>query len=527
MANFGRKTDLDYELKDFRSKWWRLNNLYYVTGKNGKPIKFNMWPEQAEYFNNMHTRNIILKARQRGFTTFVCLLQLDAALFEGAKCALIAHTGPDAKRLFREKVKFAYDNLPDLIKAANPVTYNTVSELVFKKGGSLYVSNSFRGGTLKYLHISEFGKICAKYPEKAREIVTGAIEAVSKESFATIESTAEGRSGYFFDYCQNAKRSHETKRHLATLEWKFFFFSWFTADEYRSSEEDTKNTVIPERLTRYFDTLEKKLDIKISSERRAWYTTKEKALGEDMRREYPSTPDEAFAQAVVGSYYAKQFAFLYKNDRFVENDKMPKNDAPVNTYWDIGVGDDTSIWFVQKIGSEFHVIDHYANSGEGLRHYMGVLKRKAEQNSWRYGEHWAPHDIDNREFGNDGKSRHQSALEGYEIDGVRYTINFNKVPRMSIEDGIEAVREILPKCWFDADRCGLNDAGKEGVGERRGALVNLESYRKAWDDRNGCWRDRPLHDASSHDADAFRYFAVANTSRDRVAKKARKMGIPR
>lgn len=527
MANFGRKTDLDYTLKDFRSKWWRLNNLYYVNNKKGKPVKFHMWPEQAEYFNNMHTRNIILKARQRGFTTFVCLLQLDAALFEGAKCALIAQTSGDAKKLFREKVKFAYDNLPDLIKAANPVTYNTVSELVFKKGGSLYVSNSFRGGTLKYLHVSEFGKICAKTPDKAREVVTGALEAVAKESYATIESTAEGRSGYFFDYCQRARRAKEINKELSLLDWKFFFFSWYEAEEYQLSEKDTRLTVIPERLTRYFDTLEKKLGIEISPARRAWYTVKERDQGEDMRREYPSTPDEAFAQAVVGAYYAKQFAFLYKNDRFIERDKMPKNDAPVNTYWDIGVGDDTSIWFVQKIGKEFHVIDHYANSGEGLRHYMSVLKRKAEHNSWRYGEHWAPHDIDNREFGNDGKSRHQSAREGYEIDGVRYTINFNKVPRMSIEDGIEAVREILPRCWFDADRCGLNDTGKEGVGEKRGALVNLESYRKAWDDRNGCWKDKPLHDASSHDADAFRYFAVANTSRDRAAKKARRMGIPR
>lgn len=525
---FSRKSDLDYTLADFHSLYWRLNNLYYITNKDGKRVKFKMTKEQFEYFKGMHTRNIILKARQLGFTTLVCILQLDAALFEGAKCALIAHTLPDANRLFEEKVRYAYNNLPDLIKAANPASNSSAGTLRFKRGGSLYVSNSFRGGTLRYLHISEFGKICARFPDKAREIVTGALEAVSKECTATIESTAEGRAGYFYQYCQTAQKMRDTNQGVTALDWKFFFFPWYTSDDYRSSPKDTKLTKVPDRLTRYFDELEARLNVKIDPSRRAWYTTKERTLGEDMRREYPSTPEEAFAQTVVGAYYAKQFAFLYKNDRFIPTELMPDNNhVPVSTYWDLGVGDDTSIWFVRKVGDEFHVIDHYANSGEGLRHYMKVIKDKAAQNNWRYESHWAPHDIDNREFGNDGKSRHNIAKEGYDIDGVRYTINFEKVPKMSIEDGIEAAREILPKCYFDMDKCGLNEPGKEGVGERRGALVNLESYRKAWDDRNGCWRDRPLHDSSSHDADSFRYFAVANTKRSRKAKPTRVRGIAR
>ncbi|HEY4714056.1 MAG TPA: terminase, partial [Aquirhabdus sp.] len=105
-----------------RDKLWRLNNLYLITDKRGKQIRFRMTPEQLEYFQGMHTRNIILKARQLGITTEVCIIQLDAALFEGAKCALIAHTLNDAKRLFREKIKYAYDKLPDEIKQANPAS---------------------------------------------------------------------------------------------------------------------------------------------------------------------------------------------------------------------------------------------------------------------------------------------------------------------------------------------------------------------------------------------------------------------
>ncbi len=138
-----------------RDKLWRLNHLYWITNKEGKPVRFKMTPEQLEYFEGMHTRNIILKARQLGFTTEVCIIQLDAALFEAAKCALIAHTLNDAKRLFREKIKYAYEKLPDEIKAANPASNDAAGELVFSKGGSLYISTSFRGGTLRYLHVSE------------------------------------------------------------------------------------------------------------------------------------------------------------------------------------------------------------------------------------------------------------------------------------------------------------------------------------------------------------------------------------
>ena len=479
-----------------RDKFWRLNHLYWITDKQGKPVRFKMTPEQLEYFEGMHTRNIILKARQLGFTTEVCIIQLDAALFESAKCALIAHTLPDAKRLFREKVQYAYKKLPDEIKAANPASNDSAGELVFQKGGSVYVSTSFRGGTLRYLHVSEFGKICAKTPHKAREIVTGAFEAVSSECFTTIESTAEGRSGYFFDYCQTAEKAQIQNKTLSNLDWKFFFFSWWKNPQYSLPPVER----IPERLVDYFCELEHKHGVNLTDGQKAWYYAKEKTLGDDMKREYPSIPEEAFAQSVEGAYYAKQFRYLYEHNCI---GTLPDNShLPVHTYWDIGVGDSTSIWFVREVGTEFHIIDHYSNSGEGLRHYMKVLKDKG----YTYASHNAPHDIDNREFGSDAKSRKELASEGYEIDGNIYSIDFEVVPKMSVDDGIEAVREVLPSCVFDEAQC------EEGI-------THLESYRKEWDDRLGCWKDKPLHDFTSHDADAFRYFAVTQKMRKQFAKK--------
>lgn len=482
-------------MKLLRDKRWRLNNLYFITDKSGKKVRFRMTDEQIEYFDGMHTRNLILKARQLGFTTECCIIQLDAALFESAKCALIAHTLNDAKRLFREKVKFAYDNLPAEIKAANPARNDSAGELVFSKGGSLYVSTSFRGGTLRYLHVSEFGKICAKFPHKAREIVTGAFEAVAIDCFVTIESTAEGRAGYFFDYSQAAERQQLSGAVLGLLDWKFFFFPWWSNKEYRL---DATGVTIPQRLTDYFDELQAKYGIATDAGQRAWYAAKEKTLGSDMKREYPSFPSEAFQQSIEGAYYAQQFTKLYAAQRI---GVIPDNrHQPVMTFWDIGVGDSTAIWFVRQVGTEYHIIDYYENSGEGLRHYMKVLKDRG----YTYSEHWGPHDIDNREFGSDAKTRREIAKEGYDIDGQRYTMKFQVVPKIGVDDGIEAAREILPLCVFNESKC------EEGI-------THLEGYRKEWDDKRGCWKDKPLHDQTSHGADAFRYFAVAKTKRVRTA----------
>lgn len=474
-------------LAKLKDRLFRLNHLYYITDKNGKKVRFKMTPEQLAYYEGEHTRNVILKARQLGFTTEVCIIQLDAALFESSRCAMIAHTLFDAKRLFREKVKYAYDLLPDVIKAANPVVIETKEELVFEKGGSVTVSTSFRGGTLQRLHVSEFGKICAKYPEKAREIITGAFEALGIDGIGTLESTAEGRQGYFFNISQEAEKLHLANKELSKQDFKFFFFSWWRNPEYAMPAQ-----VLPERLERYFYELEHKHGIKLTDEQKSWYYGKEKTLGADMKREYPSIPKEAFEQSVEGAYYSKQFADLYAKGLVAE--KLPDNaHAPVDTYWDLGVSDSTTIWFIKKVGERYQVIDCYSNSGEGLNHYLEVLHKRG----YSYGVHVAPHDVDNRTLGShDAKSLKQQAREGYVINGVKMSINFEVVKRTtSVNTDIEMVRQILPLCEFDAVKC---DDG----------IKALENYKKDWNEKAGMWRDKPLHDWSSHYADAFRYFAV-------------------
>lgn len=499
IKKFINKTITKDEFKaGLRLKWFRLCCMYYIKDKDGQKVLFSPNLAQQSYYAESHQSDIILKARQLGFTTFKMIHDLDTCLFrKNFSAGCIAHSDKDSKDIYRNKIRFAYEAItPRVIKLLEIIGYalpkprnDKDNGYVFTNGSSIGVSTGYRGGTLQSLHVSEFGKICKKYPEKAQEIVTGAFNAVGKNGTITIESTAEGKQGYYYEYCMIAKKMQERGIDPAGMEFKFHFFPWWKDPEYSIPVGD-----IPNRLIDYFVELEHKHGIALTDGQKRWYSAKEKTQGDDMKREYPSTPDEAFAQAIDGAYYAKQFAKIYEQKRI---GLMPKNDAKVHTAWDIGVGDSAAIWFWQVIGDKIHVVDYYENSGEGMRHYFKVLKDKAQANGWSYGDHYAPHDMSHREFGGDAKSRTQIAAEGFEIDGSKYSINFIVLKMMSVDEGIELVREMLPKCCFD------EQATADGV-------KCLESYRKEWDANKGCWKDKPLHDWASHGSDAFRYMAMAN-----------------
>jgi hypothetical protein len=154
----------------------------------------------------------------------------------------------------------------------------------------------------------------------------------------------------------------------------------------------------------------------------------------------------------------------------------------VDTWWDLGVGDSTAIWFTQSVGRAIHVIDFYENRGEGLPHYAKVLQEK----DYFYGTHNAPHDIEVRELGS-GKSRRETAWD--------LGINFRVVPKLPLEDGLHAAQMLIPRCWFDSE---LTKPGLEA----------LRQYHRAYNERLRSFRNTPVHDWSSHAADAFRYLAV-------------------
>ena len=188
----------------------------------------------------------------------------------------------------------------------------------------------------------------------------------------------------------------------------------------------------------------------------------------------------SFEAANEGAYYGKQMEQAEREGRVTKVPYQPE--LKVDTWWDLGMGDSTVIWFAQRVGLETHLIDYYEASGEGLGHYAKVLNEKG----YIYGTHWGPHDIEVRELGT-GKSRREIAL------GMG--INFQVAPKLSVEDGIEATRNLLPNCWFDQQKCA------------RG-LKALKSYHKEWDEKRQAFQSQPYHDWSSHAADGFRTGAV-------------------
>lgn len=491
----------DDELADaFSYKWFRLNTLYFIKDKQGKKVQFKPNTEQETFYLNQHGRDVILKARQLGFTTFKMISDLDDCLFiENFSAGCICHNLEDAKDIFRNKIKFAYQNINEEFREVlSCIGYPLPSPVndkdngyVFDNGSSVKVSVSYRGGTLQSLHISEFGKICKKFPDKAKEIVTGAFEAVAAGNVLTIESTAEGKEGYFYQYCSDSKKLKDMGKKPSVLEFNFHFFSWWLRPEY-SIDGD-----VSEQLNKYFYELENKYELKLTQGQKAWYSAKWKVLGDDMKREYPSTPKEAFEQSISGAYYSNQFAKIYKDGRIVKGMNTDySNEVEVNTVCDIGIGDSTAIWFYRVVGEEVHVVHYHENSGESLGYYVKYIQDKLKKEGWAMGENYGPHDMNNREFASRGKTRKEMAKEGVEYGQETYRMDFAIVPKLGIDDGIQAARSLLARCVFDEV-------------ETEQGVKCLESYRKDWNDKLGCWRNSPLHDWASHGADAFRYLAVA------------------
>jgi len=200
-------------------------------------------------------------------------------------------------------------------------------------------------------------------------------------------------------------------------------------------------------------------------------------MGED---KYRQEFECSFDAAVEGSYYGQMLNELEEKKHMQE---IPREElSRTFTAWDLGMGDSTSIWVAQLVGTEVRLIDYYENHGVGLDHYVKWIK----DNDYSKAEHILPHDVRVRELGT-GKSR----LEMLEDSGLEVKI----APRMGLDDGIQAVRRLLPRCWFNVPKV-------------QNGLNCLRNYRRDYDEKRKIFYERPLHDWSSHGSDSFRYLAL-------------------
>lgn len=285
-------------LTQLSNPWWRLNNLYKIQDEKGNLVTFRMRPAQRRLFRNMHNKNVILKARQLGFSTSIDIYLLDQALFTPhLKCGIVAQDKQAAGEIFRTKIAVPFDNLPGWLRASFTVVERRSGAnggfILFGHGSSVGVATSFRSGTVQRLHISEHGKICAKYPAKAKELRTGTLNAVADDCIIFDESTAEGVGGDYHSICTAAIELEQAGIDLTAQDFKFHFYPWYDDPKY-SAPVPAGGLRLSKYHQEYFAAVEQRMGITLTAEQKQWYIGKERTQGEEMKQEFPSTPEEAF-----------------------------------------------------------------------------------------------------------------------------------------------------------------------------------------------------------------------------------------
>jgi len=480
-------------LEKLTDPWWRIQNLYKIKDKQGAVFtlseRFETSWAQRELYENMHYLNCILKARQLGLTTLIQLFILDRCLFnDNINAGVIAHTKEDAEYFFSDKIKFAYDNLPDDLKALRPAVSDTTRHLRFSNGSQIRVGTSMRSGTYQYLHVSEFGKMCAKYPEKAQEVISGSLNTIAPGQIVFIESTAEGPHGEFYDMCKRSENitqavSQEKDLTLTKMDYKFFFFPWWKHPDYVLHEAVT----IPPKMVEYFRELNLREDIVLRPEQQAWYVKKEEEQRAMMKQEYPATSAEAFERTIEGAIYGEQLRRARASGRIC---KLPiERGVPVNTFWDLGRNDLNAIWFHQRVQQRNHFIFYFEYRLVDLTFYVEKLFEFRERYGWIYGRHYLPHDAEVTDMSSRHNESRETILNGA---GLKPT---TIVPRVrNLNDGIEATRKVFDSCYFDEEGC-------------QDGLKALAGYEYVWDAMHKTFRKAPAENWAKNGADAFRQFA--------------------
>jgi len=409
-------------------------------------IPYKPRPLQKDMHKELKRWNVLVMHRRFGKTVWAVNQLIKTTLtcpLPRPRTAFVAPTFAQAKRIAWDYVKFYAGVIPG-------VQFNeTELRADFPNGGRIMLLSAENPDALRGIYLDEcvFDEFGMQNPRVWGEVVRPALS--DRQGSACFLGTPAGHN-HFFDLLETAKSQ--------TAEGSS---DWY----YKICKASDTGIVRPEEL--------------------------EAAQVQMTPEQYEQEYECSFTAAIIGAYYGKLLADADDSNRVT---RVPYDPAyPVHTAWDLGVNDSTAIWFAQVFrGGAVNIIDYYENGGVGLDHYADVLNRK----DYTYGDHLAPHDIEVRELGS-GKSRWETA---YSL-GLRFRV----IPKMKVADGINAARMLIPKCYFDRDKCG------EG-------LEMLRQYRQEWDEKRKMFRDHPRHDYTSHAADAFRYLAVGLENREVMRK---------
>jgi hypothetical protein len=206
----------------------------------------------------------------------------------------------------------------------------------------------------------------------------------------------------------------------------------------------------------------------------------------------------SFEAAILGAFYGKEMRVLTDAGRITTVEADPL--FPVNTAWDLGYSDDTALWFYQVIYGEIRILDYHSSNGHQVSYYTDLLESKRQENKWKYGKHYLPHDARAKTLASGGKSIIEQIASKIPVESLKI------VPSLSLQDGIQATRLALMRSWFDGVKC------QDGI-------ECLRQYQREYDEDKKVFRDKPKHDWTSHGADAFRMLAIAWKEEDKVTPK--------
>lgn len=471
------------------SKLWRLNNIYKVIDKGGNPVVFRMNYAQHRVYaaTRQHPRIIILKSRQQGISTFWLVSYFDDAMFcPFLNIGLMAQGNDEAATLL-ERAKFLWETLDESVKGFlnTMLEKDNTKEFAFSNKSTIFIRVSFRSTTLQRLHISELGKIANSNPKRAKETKTGTLQALGVGNTGVIESTAEGRNMFKHMWDDSIIAYHSGQ--MTQKDFLPVFLSWLDDPDCLLDIPQA----VDEAAEKYFTELTEKTGRVISPEQRNFWVAQRRELGGDIYQEYPATPEEAFTASRDGTYYSRQFTEMVVRRGGVVADLYDEN-LPVDVYFDLGVDDYTVLLFVQWHKNEWRVIDEYWNNGYAIQHYLSHIKDGPyKPRALRF-----PHDVKVREQGTAkanglAKSRLEIIREWKREENQTWRVDV--IAKGSIENGIEAVRRLIPKLKIDP-RCTYT-------------IDCLLNYSKEWDEKLQVWKKTPLHNEYSHGADTLRQIA--------------------
>lgn len=462
---------------------WRLANLYSVKeADTGRVVPFVPRPEQMEIFRGVYERGerriVILKARRLGMSTGIDIMLADAAIWAaGLQASIVDLTQDDASEKIRSKVKIAFDGLPAPIRERAKVIADGSKmwgvQMEDDAASYIYGGKNARGGTNQFLHVSEWGPIQAEDPRRSEEVLTGALPS-AEHGVVIVETTWKGgKSGHLWGLIEPALNGGQSQ-------WKVYFFPWFVDPTYVLEEGE-----VDDECSDYLDTKEQELGVTFSSAQRRWYADKRRELGVFIFREFPTTIDECFRAPVDGAIYAPHID--RQRARGWVEEFEPVHDQLVHTFWDLGAPENMVVWYVQLVGQEIHVIDIDLNLGLNFTTTQRVAHMRAK--GYLYGSHFLPHDGGSTQKG--GRSYAQE-LQYAGLPGVRI------VPR-TIDPwiGINRVIQLIPRMRFR-------------IPQTQDGLDHLDYYHTKRETSGGLAVDHPVHDWSSHAADAIRTFGEAS-----------------